>query len=386
MNTVSSCVCYAARLVRWSSLNIALFTFCSTLFWTPFATADDSYSCAPSSTVFSMIGLVGVVEDLKKLSRREFGFLKMTPSKNPSLPEGTEINVLIDQACLVDSDRGPRAIEWLKSLRQRLGDGADGPRSFVWVLEKEWLFGDLQIAIQKEPCIQLASPNSSYQMMGLFNDPLIAKQEHLKALHFEDALATFIEPMLVRKRVTVAVIDSGVDFTHPDLHQARWINKGEVAGNGIDDEGNGYIDDINGYNFASAIGDASPQGSLPEAKHGTHVAGLAAARIDNGTGGAGINGVARVMSLNIFGSTNTTRSALLENALRYAADQGADVINMSLGGREYSRTMRAALDYAIAKGSFIVAAAGNYGFEVCDDPESFGFVSPAVYANAIDGA
>lgn len=222
-------------------------------------------------------------------------------------------------------------------------------------------------------------------MLGLPSDPLLTSQEHLKAVHFAEAMTDFMEPILVRKPIVIAVIDSGVDFSHEDLRLNRWINPNEVAANGMDDDGNGYVDDINGYNFANDVGDAGPQGDSVESKHGTHVAGLAAGRLDNGIGGSGVNGVAKIMSLNIFGSTNTTRSSLLENAIRYAADQGADVINLSLGGREYSRTMRSALDYAIDKGSFIVTAAGNFGFEICDDPESFGFVSPAAYSTSIDG-
>lgn len=74
-----------------------------------------------------------------------------------------------------------------------------------------------------------------------------------------------------------------------------------------------------------------------------------------------------------------------ETPIRYAADQKADIINLSLGGREYSRTMRAALNYAVRKGSFIVAASGNDGIEICDNPISFNFISPAVYARGIQG-
>jgi len=317
--------------------------------------------------------------------------MQLSSSDGKILSAGTDLSVLVDVACLVQSQPGRDELPWLNELRAKLqgmnlSASGLGLRSFSWRLEKDWDFEHLQHVLNLEPCIRLASPNATYQMLSMnFNDPLAIRQRHLHAIRFYEAMEKFYIPLLVRKKITIAVVDSGVDLTHPDLQLNRWINVNEIAGNGIDDDGNGYVDDVNGYNFASDIGDSGPQGVLPEAKHGTHVAGLAAARIDNGIGGLGVNGVARIMSLNIFGPTSSTSSVMLENAIRYAADQGADVINLSLGGREYSRTMRDALQYAVSKGSFIVSATGNFGHEICDDPEQLTFVSPAAYAAEIDG-
>lgn len=350
-------------------------------------------SCLPRSTrLFSDEGAHRLTDELHKISRTEFrSQIQLSSADRKILAAGTDLSVLVDVACLVQSKSDQNRLPWLADLSARLrktklsGPGL-GLKSFSWKLETDWDFEHLQRALNLEPCVRLASPNATYQMLATnFNDPLAIRQRHLQAIRFQEAIEKFYLPLLVRKKVTIAVVDSGVDLTHPDLQLNRWINVNEIAGNGIDDDQNGYVDDVNGYNFASDIGDSGPQGILPEAKHGTHVAGLAAARIDNGIGGIGINGVARIMSLNIFGPTSSTSSVMLENAIRYAADQGADVINLSLGGREYSRTMRQALQYAVAKGSFIVSATGNFGHEICDDPEQLTFVSPAAYAAEISG-
>jgi subtilisin family serine protease len=310
----------------------------------------------------------------------------MGPAAGSNLSAGTELNVVVNLSCLRNAAHGNPRLPWLNNLAASLQHlRVSGLRSYVWRLEKDTDFFELQRAFERESCVHLVSPNNTFFMHAAFNDPMIPNQEHLKSLRFADALNDLYIPLLVRKKVVIAVIDSGVDFTHPDLQASRWFNRDEVGGNNRDDDRNGYVDDVHGFNFAIEKGDVGPQGDLPEAKHGTHVAGLAASRADNGVGGVGVNGVARIMALNIFGPNNTTRSALLENAIRYAADNGADVINLSLGGREYSRTMRAALDYAIAKGSFIVTASGNYGLELCDNPDSFGFISPAVYSSTISG-
>lgn len=353
----------------------------------------DPSTCKPRvMSLYSEPGVRRLTDDLHKLSRAEFRTqFQLSPANLSILPVGTDLSVLVDVGCLVDStSRKAERLPWLVKLGQKLrsnqlASSGRGLRSFSWKLESEWDFESLQRRLDIEPCVRIASPNATYHMLASFNDPLGAQQRHLQHVGFYEALDKFYLPLLVRKKVTVAVVDSGVDLTHQDLHLNRWINANEIAGNGIDDDQNGYIDDISGYNFASDIGDSGPQGTLPEANHGTHVAGLAAARIDNSIGGMGINGVARIMSLNIFGPTSTTSSVLLENAIRYAANQGADVINLSLGGREYSRTMREALQYAVSKGSFIVSASGNFGYEICDDPDQLTFVSPASYARAIEG-
>lgn len=156
--------------------------------------------------------------------------------------------------------------------------------------------------------------------------------------------------------VTVAVIDTGVDVGHPDLAGRLWQNPAETAGNGLDDDGNGYVDDVAGWNFydwnnqvySAADGDS----------HGTHVAGTIAARRGNGIGVAGIADNARIMPLKFLKpGGGYTSDAIV--AIQYAVDHGATVINASWGGAGYSQALCDAIDQAGDAGVLFVAAAGN---------------------------
>lgn len=348
----------------------------------------DPGSCLPSRAMFASRWQSGTIEESKKLTRHEFAeSIFPSPSDSLVLKQGTELNAVIDTSCLLDAARGPRNLPWLHKLKQTLRPRARGSalQSTHWNLERDWDFERLQAALEEEPCVQMVSPEGRFFLNRSFNDPFIKDQEHLTALGFDQAMDSLFLPLLVRKPVTIAIVDTGVDLAHMDLQFNRWVNSGEIPGNGRDDDGNGWIDDVNGYNFASDVSDAGPQGHWPDNRHGTHVAGLAAARMDNAQGGIGVHGLAKIMSLNVFGLNGFTRSSILENAIRYAADQGVDIINLSLGGREYSRTMRTALQYAVRHNVFIVTAAGNDGMEICDDPQSFEFISPAVYGSTIEG-
>ncbi|MEG5140425.1 MULTISPECIES: S8 family serine peptidase [unclassified Microcoleus] len=158
--------------------------------------------------------------------------------------------------------------------------------------------------------------------------------------------------------IVVAVVDSGVDYTHPDLDGNIWRNPGEIAGNGIDDDRNGYIDDIRGWDFV--WGDNDPMDTSFEG-HGTHIAGAIAAERNN----FGITGIAYnakimpVRVLSAFGSGQTNNVAA---GIRYAADNGADVINLSLGSDSLSdNVVNEAIQYANNKGSVVIMAAGNSG-------------------------
>lgn len=164
--------------------------------------------------------------------------------------------------------------------------------------------------------------------------------------------------------VTVAVVDTGVDLDHPDLVRNLFVNPGEIAGNGIDDDGNGYVDDVHGYDFADGDADPNDVGG-----HGTHVAGTIAAG-NNGFGATGIAHAATILPVRVLGASGSGSSLDVAAGIRYAADLGADIINLSLGGG-YSRAIQAAIDYASSLGSFIVAAAGNESSSVPSFPAQF---------------
>ncbi|QDV41495.1 Subtilisin DY [Stieleria neptunia] len=152
--------------------------------------------------------------------------------------------------------------------------------------------------------------------------------------------------------VTVAVIDTGVDLDHPDLAHNLYINPGEIPGNGIDDDRNGYVDDITGYDFVS--GDAVPDDGNG---HGTHVAGTIAAG-DNGFGVTGVAPDAKILPVRVLDDSGSGSDAGVAAGIRYAADLGAQIINLSLGGGVSSR-IASAIDYATSLGSLVIAAAGN---------------------------
>ena len=153
--------------------------------------------------------------------------------------------------------------------------------------------------------------------------------------------------------IVVAVVDTGVDWDHPDLAANIWVNHDEVAGNGVDDDGNGYRDDVRGWDFYSGDSDPDDWDS-----HGTHVAGTIGAVGNNGTGVVGVNWDVRIMPLRFMGGGSGSLSDAAA-AIEYAVDNGAHVINASFGSYGYSYTLRDAIAEASDAGVLFVAAAGN---------------------------
>jgi Subtilase family/Bacterial pre-peptidase C-terminal domain len=163
--------------------------------------------------------------------------------------------------------------------------------------------------------------------------------------------------------MVVAVVDSGVDYTHPDLDGNIWRNAGEIPNNGIDDDRNGYIDDVRGWDFVS--NDHNPMDG--DIGHGTHVAGaIAAERNDFGITGVAYN--AKIMPVRVLDSWGYGNFNNLADGIRYAANNGANVINFSVSGWFPSRQVDDAIQYATNKGVVVVMAAGNYGFTEPDYP------------------
>ncbi|MBP0000050.1 MAG: S8 family serine peptidase [Cyanobacteria bacterium SID2] len=158
--------------------------------------------------------------------------------------------------------------------------------------------------------------------------------------------------------VTVAVVDTGVDLDHVDLAGNIWQNLDEIPDNGIDDDANGYIDDFRGWDFVNFDNDPNDVHG-----HGTHVAGIIAA-LDNDLGVTGVAPEATIMPVQVLDDSGTTdRIDRIADGIRYAADNGADAINLSLGGAGYVPEIEEALAYATARGALVVMAAGNEGAE-----------------------
>ncbi len=159
--------------------------------------------------------------------------------------------------------------------------------------------------------------------------------------------------------VVVAVIDTGTDYTHPDLTNNMWVNPGEIAGNGLDDDGDGYVDDLNGYDFADGLSNPSDSGV-----HGTHVAGTIAATGNNQLGVIGVNYQAKIMALRVSNDGNSISTSAELEALEYAImmkNRGVNLvaINASYGGGGYMESERAAIQAAGDAGIIFCAAAGN---------------------------
>jgi hypothetical protein len=188
-----------------------------------------------------------------------------------------------------------------------------------------------------------------------------------------------------RHKTRVGVIDTGVDYKHPDLANRIWHNNGEIPFNGIDDDFNGYADDYYGYDFSgdeengfTVSPDPDP---MDQIGHGTHCAGIIGAEGGNGIGIEGIAPNVEIMCLKIF--PNAFISAMTE-AIVYAVDNGAEVINASWGSPYYSSIMDDAVKYAVAHGVVFVAAAGNSGASTPYYPAKFGEVLTVAASDSRD--
>ncbi len=191
------------------------------------------------------------------------------------------------------------------------------------------------------------------------NDTFFDKEWHLDAIHAPEAWTQTTGTT----DVVVAVIDSGVDIDHPDLRQNIWTNPLEIPNNQKDDDENGLIDDVHGWNFVEQSADVRPivsKDGIDEAFiHGTVVASLIGARGNNDIGISGVAWNVRIMPLVVLNAQGEGSDIDIAQAIRYAVAQGADIINLSFVGYEKDQVLSAAIDDATSQGVLIVSAAGN---------------------------
>ena len=255
---------------------------------------------------------------------------------------------------------------------------------------------DVGNEIAKAPGVAWMSPNfyQSWEKFYLPNDPLFGNQWHLhntgQSAGTVDADSDLPEAWDVvpggSSDLVVGVIDDGVDSTHPDIN--IWTNSGEIAGDGIDNDGNGWVDDIRGWNFVLNTNNSEPLGTD---KHGTSVAGVATARGDNGIGVAGAAYRTKVMAIKMFDGSLVASDANIAAALYYAGGRtrsgggtwrAADLVNNSWGGGATSAAINAALTWGTTlgregQGAAYFFASGN-GFAAS-------ISEPAVQAGSIPG-
>ena len=186
-------------------------------------------------------------------------------------------------------------------------------------------------------------------------NPLYGQQWGIQALHID---ALWDKPIVNDKRPVIAILDTGVDITHPDLKDNIWTNELEARGEyGYDDDGDGFVDDIHGWDFVYNYHEMDDRNS-----HGTHCAGIAAAA-DNGLGIVGANPRALIMPVKVMDDDGRGDVATVVKGINYAAARGADVISMSFGGSGLSKAEVEALENAYIT-SVLVASAGNNGKEI----------------------
>ncbi|NDG84253.1 MAG: hypothetical protein EBX52_04345 [Proteobacteria bacterium] len=170
-------------------------------------------------------------------------------------------------------------------------------------------------------------------------------------------------PARAQADVIVAVVDTGVDYNHEDLKSVMWVNPREIPGNGIDDDGNGYVDDVHGINTLVRDSQGRATGNpMASHAHGTHVSGTIAAAQNNRIGIAGIASRARIMAIRTVPDDADETDANVVESFLYAARNGARLINCSFGKEvnEGGRVVKEAIDHVAQKyGVLVVAAAGN---------------------------
>lgn len=227
----------------------------------------------------------------------------------------------------------------------------------------------LKIGNQLKKYIEYIEPIPQYEFFYTPND-LNSSQWNLSKINAELAWDES-----TGNGALIAIVDDAVEISHSDLNANIWTNPNEIAGNGIDDDGNGFIDDLNGWDVANGDNDPSPPSTATSSyfAHGTHCAGIASVVTDNNNGISSIGFNAKIVPVKIGDDANSMLVAAY-SGVNYAIEIGADVISMSWGGGAYSITYQTIFDYAYSQGITCVAAAGNSNTSTPMYPASYNHV------------
>ncbi len=216
--------------------------------------------------------------------------------------------------------------------------------------------------LSRLPDVEYAEPRYIRHITSVPNDSLYSREAaYMQVQNFPAAWNV----TKGSSTVIIAIVDSGVDYNHPDLKYKMWTNPGEIPGNGLDDDQNGYIDDVKGWDFwesgdnsTNIVQDNDPIGEYSD--HGTHVAGIATAQANNTTGIAGTGYNCKFMAVKVGGTKDHPNDIGFGfDGIMYAAMNGADVINCSWGGSGGSQAEQDVINQATKMGSVVVCAAGN---------------------------
>ena len=307
-----------------------------------------------------------------------------------ALEAGSQLLVLVDNQCRQAQLHVAGAQKLAQSASSKIMEASESEsietlrfQAIEWDLDQPADIDELEALAESDPCIARIDRNQQYQFalpepvrvgavsaaelsgqvgaMATVNDPMLANARHIA---FSKALTGwdwFYSSAGVNSDVVVAVIDTGIFATHPDLVDNVWRNS------------NGS----NGYDFIN--NDADP---ADDHGHGTHVAGIIGARGNNGVGVTGVMGTrVKLMGVKVLSAAGSGGEAGIANGIRFAADNGAHVINLSLGGPGQSTAVRDALVYALERQVTIIIAAGNANTEITDA----NFTMPAGYAKDYPG-
>ena len=203
--------------------------------------------------------------------------------------------------------------------------------------------------LSRNPNVEFVEPDYEVSVGATVDDPRFGSLWGIQRIGAPAAWDTTTGS----QEYVVAVIDTGVDAYHEDLADNMWVNPGEIAGNGLDDDGNGYIDDVHGYDFVNNDGDPADGHG-----HGTHVSGTICGRGNNAIGVVGVNWQCRIMGLKFLSDSGSGSTSNAVKALDYAVAKGVLVSNNSWGGGGYSSSLAQALTNAGNAEHLFVAAAG----------------------------
>ncbi len=317
---------------------------------------------------------------------------KASPRRMPqALPFAAgEVLVIADDGVLEAAPRGAPFSRDARLARVFASLGLEGvrvvgptPRAGAARRERVWLLTSKRSdfdpvaaarALQSTGAFRAACPNYRFSLFATLPDDLyLPYQWYVDDGGFADVslpLAWDLERG--DTSVVIAIMDTGVDTTHPDLASRIWHNPGEIPGNGLDDDGNGLVDDFEGWDFGVGDNDPKPEytpdpSGIDVGFHGTFCAGIAAAATNNADGIAGAGWNCRIMPLKVSNPDSGITSSAIAQAFEYAVDKRASVISMSFGGPGdpgVPEFFQALVDMATYSGAVCVAAAGNNGDSV----------------------